>query len=29
MPIILTWHAFGYTLTLTIRKKSNNRHSAK
>jgi len=29
MPITLTWHVFGYTFTLTIKKKSNNRHSAK
>ena len=27
MPIILTWHVFGYTITLRIKKKSNNRHS--
>ena len=29
MPITLTWHVFGYTFTFTIKKKSNNRHSAK
>ena len=29
MPIILTIHVFGYTVTLRITKKSNNRHSAK
>jgi len=29
VPIILTIHVFGYTVTLRITKKSNNRHSAK
>ena len=29
MPIALTWHVFGFTITLTIKKKSNYRHSAK
>ena len=27
MPITLTCHVFGYTFTMTIKKKSNNRHS--
>ena len=27
MPIILTIHVFGYTVTVRIVKKSNNRHS--
>ena len=29
MPIALTFHAFGITITLKLTKKSNNRHSAK
>ena len=29
MPITLTFHVFGYTITLKVTKKSNNRHSAK
>ena len=28
MPITLTFHVFGYTITLKVTKKSNNRHSA-
>ena len=27
MPITLTFHVFGYTITLKVTKKSNNRHS--
>ena len=29
MPITLTFHVFGITVTLKLTKKSNNRHSAK
>ncbi len=29
MPITLTFHVFGYTITVRIKTKSNNRHSAK
>ena len=29
MPITLTFHVMGYTFTLRITRKSNNRHSAK
>lgn len=28
MPITLTFHIFGITITVTLKKKSNNRHSA-
>ena len=29
MPITLTFHVFGLTVTVRIKTKSNNRHSAK
>ena len=29
MPITLTFHVLGYTFTLRIKRKSDNRHSAK
>ena len=29
MPITLTFHVFGITVTLKLTKKSNNRHSGK
>ena len=29
MPITLTFHLFGFTVTVRIKTKSNNRHSAK
>lgn len=29
MPITLTFHVFGYTITLKIKTNSNNRHSGK
>ena len=29
MPITLTFHVFGYTITVRIKTKSDNRHSGK